>query len=535
MKKSFLKYTIAAYSALFVLSCTKMDDIGILNDGGYAALDNSMPLKNAAAFPIGTAISPGPFNNEAKYREIVLRDFSSVTFEYHMKHGAIVKEDGSKDFSAAHNMISNLNGIPVFGHTLAWHQNQNATFLNTTLGLASAEEPEELLQNGNFEAGNINPWGAWNNAGGAAEVGVTSNSAYVYDGTYSLRVMNPVNGNPWGVQIASNQFATEAGENYRVTFAIRTESGAGQMRLSTNNDNGADYQGDVAVTNAWQTVVWNFTGRAGLTRIMIDIGSAAGTYYLDNFSVVQVPVPVTGPELAAKVDSLLKDFIIATVTEFKADVRAWDVVNEIFNDEGAIRNAANTPTPDGASDFFLWSGYLGKELAYSAFRYAEEADPTADLYINDYNLELHPRKVDSLISLVNELKQRGAKIDGIGTQMHINWRTDLGKMEDMFRKLGQTGLKIRISELDIRTVMTSAAGGPTPLLNSYQAAMAKDVVELYIKHIPPAQRAGITIWGVNDGNSWISNNGAEFALFYDDNYEKKPAYGAFLHALLNNQ
>lgn len=534
MTKNIIRNTFYAASALVLVSCTKMQDIGILNTGGYEHLDKSTPLKDAAAFPIGTAISPGPFNNDAKYREIVLRDFNSVTFEYHMKHGAIQKSNGTKDFATADNMINALNGIPVFGHTLAWHQNQNASYLNTVLGLSSEAPVVELINNGTLEAGALGDWGVWNNAGGAASVTVTNDAAYVFQGTYAMKVVNPVNGNPWNVQIASNAFPTVAGKTYRVSFNIRTESGAGQMRLSTSGTD-AQYGGDVEVTSTYQPSVWTFNGITGNTRLMIDIGAVQGTYYIDNFSVIEVSEAPTGPALVRAVDSLLEDYITATVNHFKDRVKAWDVVNEMFTDNGAIRNSVNTTIPEGATDYFLWSNYLGRDFAYNAFKYAEAADPTADLYINDYNLEYSPQKVDSLIKHVAELKERGAKVDGIGTQMHISWRTDLGKMEDMFRKLGQTGLKIRISELDIKTVMGSPAGAPTDLLNSYQAAMAKKVVELYLKHIPAPQRAGITIWGINDGNSWVSDGGKEFALFYNDNYEKKPAYGAFLAALLGKE
>jgi endo-1,4-beta-xylanase len=174
---------------------------------------------------------------------------------------------------------------------------------------------------------------------------------------------------------------------------------------------------------------------------------------------------------------------------------------------------------------------MGRDFALKAFLYAREADPAADLYINDYGLESSNAKLDSTIAYVNELKAKGAKINGIGTQMHINWNTSRAGIDNMMQKLAATGLKVRVSELDVRAVMTSAAGTLTPQLSSYQAEMYKYVVQSYIKHVPTAQRAGITVWGVNDRNSWLSNGGKEFPLLYDDNYQKKPAYGAFLMGL----
>jgi endo-1,4-beta-xylanase len=61
--------------------------------------------------------------------------------------------------------------------------------------------------------------------------------------------------------------------------------------------------------------------------------------------------------------------------------------------------------------------------------------------------------------------------------------------------------------------------------------MIRYVVSSYIRHVPAAQRAGITVWGVTDNTSWLYNNGKEFPLLYDSNYKKKPAYSGFLQGL----
>jgi endo-1,4-beta-xylanase len=117
--------------------------------------------------------------------------------------------------------------------------------------------------------------------------------------------------------------------------------------------------------------------------------------------------------------------------------------------------------------------------------------------------------------------------------LHMSRTTSYDGIDKMMQKLAATGLKIRISELDIKAVLNNASGQLTPELAAYQAVMYKYVVQSYRKYIPKAQQAGITVWGINDKNSWLYNNGAERPLLYDDNYNKKPAYGAFLQGLKN--
>src|SRR5215207_7129523 len=103
---------------------------------------------------------------------------------------------------------------------------------------------------------------------------------------------------------------------------------------------------------------------------------------------------------------------------------------------------------------------MGRDYALKAFNYAKAADPNALLFINDYGLETNSQKLDSLIAFVAELKSKGAKVDGIGTQMHIATNTQLAGIDLMMQKLAATGLKIRISELDVRVGNGGTAGTP---------------------------------------------------------------------------
>jgi endo-1,4-beta-xylanase len=216
-------------------------------------------------------------------------------------------------------------------------------------------------------------------------------------------------------------------------------------------------------------------------------------------------------------------------------VKAWDVVNEPMADgSGALRNESNTPAPAGATDFFLWTKYLTRDYALKAFQYAKAADPNALLFINDYNLELNSRKLDSLIAYVNYLKSKGAPIDGIGTQMHMSIATSQAAIHDMFRKLAATGLKIRVSELDIRVNPTDIADfTATPAVLSMQADMYSFVIRSYLQNVPEPQRHGLTIWGVTDADSWIvgEQKKIDFPLLFNRDYSKKPAFNSALKAL----
>lgn len=518
-------------AATLLAGCRKEVETNILNTGDYS--DTTGALKDFASFPIGTAVSYTPMLNEPRYNNISKRDFNEVVFEYHMKHGAVVQDNGSFNWTRTDELVNAVGTNPIFGHVLGWHSNQNASYLKNFAGIVVAAATE-LLTNPGFEDG-LNSWSIFNTGNPAGTSTITSGGAgETRTGAGSMKVVNPTGypGSQWRVQVAGPMVNTVVGQQYTFSYWVRAAAAGGSIRLSTATEGGGgpQYQGDQTIGATWQLVSWTITANSPRTRVLFDMGQAANTYFIDDATFKEVVATPNPGNIATKLDEALKSFIDAIVARYKGKVKAWDVVNELFTGSGAIRNNNNTDiTP---SDVLVWSNYMGKDFAYKAFQYAAAADPTADLYINDFNLEREPAKLDSLIAFVNDMKARGLKVDGIGTQMHISWNANRGLMEEHFRKLGATGLKIRISELDIATIAGSAAGIPNALNNGYQANMFEFVVEMYLKHIPPAQRAGITVWGINDGNSWRSNGGAEFALMYDDNYLKKPAYAGFKKGLV---
>jgi endo-1,4-beta-xylanase len=538
MKNKLIPNLSVLLFAILFASCTKDDKI-ITNPGFTSATDTAGTLKGAADIPIGVAIDYSPATTNATYMNLVKNEFDGVTFSYNMKHGAIVQDNGTLNFTNADAMVNACGtGLEVFGHALGWHENQNATYLKNYAQLVASTGPNQLAANGGFEngpAGSNDGWYVYNSNGATVSVGSGANE--VRTGTRSMKVLNPTafGGDQWKVQVASDLVNTTPGDQVTISYWVKAAAAGGSTRLSTQNaaGGGAQYQGDQNIGTAWQEVRWNITANSAQTRFFLDMGAAANTYFIDDVTVTGLVVANTDPvKIAAKLDTALGLFVTGMVNRYKARVKSWDVINELFDNSGNIRNNGNSPNSNNANDYFVWSNYMGRDFAFKAFKYAQAADPAATLFINDYGLESNPTKLDSLIKYVTELKTRGAKVDGIGTQMHINYFTKHDGIDAMMQKLAGTGLKIRISELDVR-VNPDLRGGYvfTPLESFGQEEMYKYVIKSYLKYIPKAQQHGITVWGLTDNTSWLYNNGKDFPLLFNSNYSKKTAYGAATVAL----
>jgi len=181
-------------------------------------------------------------------------------------------------------------------------------------------------------------------------------------------------------------------------------------------------------------------------------------------------------------------------------------------------------------DEFYWQDYLGKDYAVDAFKLAAKYGSSGDkLFINDYNLEYNLDKCKGLIEYVEHIESQGARVDGIGTQMHISTNSDKEQIVQMFELLAATGKLIKISELDIGVEKQSTEATDQDYIA--QAEMYQFVVEKYFEIIPAAQRYGITIWSPRDSPASSSWRAGEPIGLWTEGYNRKRAYGGFAEGL----
>lgn len=240
---------------------------------------------------------------------------------------------------------------------------------------------------------------------------------------------------------------------------------------------------------------------------------------------------------SALLEERMKEHISTIVGRYKGKIKGWDVVNEALAEDGSLRKSA-----------FLKVG--GKDYISKAFQLANEADPEAELYYNDYNM-ISADKRDGAIRLVKELQAKGVKIDGIGIQAHWSLeRPSINEIETAIEMYAALGIKVMFSELDI-SVLPSPWRMPTadisvrfennPTMNPYednlpdsvQNQLAKryaDIFKLFSEHADKISR--VTLWGLHDGLSWKNNfpirGRTDYTLLFDRNLKLKKAFYAVL-------
>jgi endo-1,4-beta-xylanase len=229
----------------------------------------------------------------------------------------------------------------------------------------------------------------------------------------------------------------------------------------------------------------------------------------------------------------LEGHIHAVAGRYRGRIQGWDVVNEAITDAGELLR--DTPALRA----------IGEDYIQHAFEFARAADPHAELYYNDYNIEM-PDKLQRTLRLIDDLQARGVHLDGIGIQGH--WILDRVPFEDIAVAIGQynaRGLQVMITELDIDVVDRPDSGAdvatqlayapaedryrdgcPEPVLQR-QAKQYAELFEIFTQQ--PGAVTRVSFWGLHDGRSWLNTWPARrtnHPLLFDRACHPKPAYTA---------
>ncbi len=235
----------------------------------------------------------------------------------------------------------------------------------------------------------------------------------------------------------------------------------------------------------------------------------------------------------------LRSHIEAVAGRYAGKVDAWDVVNEVVDNDGSYRP---TTWVEGIGN--------GDTLVKLAFRYAEQYAPGTELYYNDFNA-WRPTKRDGIVRMVRMLQEAGIRVDGIGIQGH--WGLNFPKNEyieaaiDSFASLG---VKVMITELDVDVLPLTREGqiiGTGMMHPQFQLEEFKEYLDPYADGLPDEVQQQltdryrelfeifyrkrdkidrVTFWGVHDDMSWKNDypipNRTNYVLPYNRDLTPKP-------------
>ena len=369
--------------------------------------------------------------------------------------------------------------------------------------------------------------------------------------------------------------------NYAVDVEIKSTK-SGNIKMTVQNGWGGDAEscdGTVALKEGWTTARFKMTlEKGGNYDFILKPETFDATLDLKSVTIKKIvktnSIPLTPQEKSDTLTWAMNKWISGMMQATGGKVKAWDLINEAVSGGGNVNGyyALQTEaTSEHNPQDFYWQDYFTPEMygpivekaARDAYAAVEGTNPEdLKLFINDYNLESDwddNKKVKSLVYWIEVWEQKGkelgwnTKIDGIGSQMHIDYYENPKTLESK-KKAIQNMLKImvkskklvRISEIDMGYVdkdgkdVTTAQLEKLPIEErlAKEKAMAehyKWIIEQYFEIVPVKQQYGICQWCLTDAPTDSGWRPGKPVGLWNLNYQRKPAYGGFADGLANKK
>ncbi|HEX2933902.1 MAG TPA: endo-1,4-beta-xylanase [Bacteroidales bacterium] len=186
--------------------------------------------------------------------------------------------------------------------------------------------------------------------------------------------------------------------------------------------------------------------------------------------------------------------VIREVTRYKGIIQEYDVMNEPLHAK-------------------YIASVVGDSINWNCFKWARSADPDAQLFINDYNVEYNWGDAAKYRDLILKIKQMGGSVTGVGMQAHYwdGFRVNVDELVKNVNIVAEAGLPIRFTEYDY-------AGDIT------QPQQTEDFIKVLTVAFSHPSISGMICWGLSDKGAWRENTG-----LFEANHKPKLAADTLLY------
>ncbi|HYL86128.1 MAG TPA: endo-1,4-beta-xylanase [Candidatus Angelobacter sp.] len=227
--------------------------------------------------------------------------------------------------------------------------------------------------------------------------------------------------------------------------------------------------------------------------------------------------------------SLLRSHIQTVVGRYRGRIHSWDVVNE------AIQPAHHNPHDMVNS---VWLKNIGEDYLDIAFRAAAEADPSALLTYNDYDIEtdapVHEAKREAILAMLRRFRKNHVPIHALGIQSHL--RSHGGPLtwsglNRFLKEVKKLKLEVYLTELDVDD---QALPADIPERDRLVGEIYRSYLGNILRH--KSVKAVLT-WCLSDRDSWLQgfrprkDGLPQRPLPFDADLQPKPAFVALRDTL----
>lgn len=227
------------------------------------------------------------------------------------------------------------------------------------------------------------------------------------------------------------------------------------------------------------------------------------------------------------IEKRIQNYVQTVFDHCKDQVISYDIVNAALSDKTGKLRDIDEKSP--------WISTLGIDYIEKLFNWAHEANPKAELVLNDYNIESDKIKREGFYQLVQNLLHKNIPLSAVGLQMHTSlYGASVKEIEDTINLFGKLGIKVLITEMDVSVYNYKEAekkNFSTEILEN-QANRYKELFESFKRCSRKGFVEKVILWGITDEFSWRNNypvpNRKDIPLLFKMDGSVKPAFNSLI-------
>lgn len=248
----------------------------------YDALKTYINPNANPDFKLGAGIAVSDFLKGDLVYSMATANFAELTAGNAMKYASCVKNDGSMDFDQVFKFVqaAKAAGLTIYGHTLAWHSQQNNKYLNSLIADKELDvDPDAKVDVEDYVVDySTTPYTFWHQAPDGTTFGINST-----DGC--LEIINPAaTDHNYQVQYhTGDNLPILAGKEYKLKMMVRG-SGDGTLDIGVGPWSGRATT-SFNFTTEWKELEFPFTAVADGGHVMTQSGRFVGTIQIKHVKI----------------------------------------------------------------------------------------------------------------------------------------------------------------------------------------------------------------------------------------------------------
>ena len=273
------------------------------NKKDYLYLNNYEPLKKYVQdlkdagkcnpdFKLGIALAAADFNEQGIVYCLAGSNFDEMTAGNAMKYASCVDNKGVMNFDNVSSFVANAKdaGLTIYGHTLAWHSQQNNKYLNSLIADKEIKvDPSQKVDKVDYEL-DCSTLSGYSWTGAPATVTTEWNK----DG--AMVITNPEAVDPWYVlqYWLVNGITLTEGKEYKMTIECKAEGKEDANIRFKLGDWGGGFSKNfsIPVGKGYQKIEFNVTPTMASNGLFFQHGDFVGKIYWKSVTISHSEAPV---------------------------------------------------------------------------------------------------------------------------------------------------------------------------------------------------------------------------------------------------